>query len=352
MERYIGLDAHSESCTIAVMDAHGKRLRAQVLETRAEVLIDFVTALGGSKQLCLEEGQLAEWLVEVLSPHVDEIRVTQPKKHAGRKSDADDAWTLAEQIRVRARGTYVFKPLQKQRPLREAVRAYTVAAKELTRAKNRLRALFRSRGVPELSQKLYQPKHRAEWIAKLPREFRPRAEWLGEMVDAMTKLHSLAEYQLESVAKMSVDVRRLTDLPGIGVIRAAQIVAIVVTPERFRTKRQFWSYCGLGIVTRSSSDWERNTSDASWSRRKRVEVRGLNRNRCSLLKSVFKGAALAAISNPTPLLARYDKLIADGIEPHLARLTIARSIAAAALAIWKKKEVYDPSRYIAPTAPA
>ncbi len=26
-----------------------------------------------------------------------------------------------------------------------------------------------------------------------------------------------------------------------------------MTPHRFRTKRQFWSYCGLGIVTRSSS---------------------------------------------------------------------------------------------------
>jgi hypothetical protein len=31
----------------------------------------------------------------------------------------------------------------------------------------------------------------------------------------------------------------------------------LVAPERFRTARQFWSYSGLGIMMRSSSDWAR-----------------------------------------------------------------------------------------------
>lgn len=43
--------------------------------------------------------------------------------------------------------------------------------------------------------------------------------------------------------------------PGFGPIRAARLVPIIVTPQRFRMKRQFWSCCGLGIVTRSRSDW-------------------------------------------------------------------------------------------------
>jgi transposase len=34
-------------------------------------------------------------------------------------------------------------------------------------------------------------------------------------------------------------VSTISTAPGIGPIRAAQIVAIVVTPNRFRTKRQF-----------------------------------------------------------------------------------------------------------------
>ncbi len=43
--------------------------------------------------------------------------------------------------------------------------------------------------------------------------------------------------------------------PGLGKIRTAQLLLIVVTPYRFANKRQFWSYCGLGVVMLSSSDW-------------------------------------------------------------------------------------------------
>ena len=51
----------------------------------------------------------------------------------------------------------------------------------------------------------------------------------------------------------------------LGEIRVAQMIAVVMTPDRFRTRQQFWSYCGLGIVTRSSSDWVQ-TSDGRWAR--------------------------------------------------------------------------------------
>jgi hypothetical protein len=37
MDRYIGLDAHSSSCTAAVIGPSGKRLQTQVLETNAKV---------------------------------------------------------------------------------------------------------------------------------------------------------------------------------------------------------------------------------------------------------------------------------------------------------------------------
>src|SRR5215207_7336601 len=36
----------------------------------------------------------------------------------------------------------------------------------------------------------------------------------------------------------------LQRVPALGPVRAAQILAAVGTPHRFRTKRQFWPYCG------------------------------------------------------------------------------------------------------------
>ena len=62
MERYIGLDAHASSCTLAVIGPNGKRLGSHVVETNAKALIDVVRSIPGRRQLCLEEGTLAGWL--------------------------------------------------------------------------------------------------------------------------------------------------------------------------------------------------------------------------------------------------------------------------------------------------
>jgi len=140
-------------------------------------------------------------------------------------------------------------------------------------------------------------------------------------------------------------VKILSTAPAIGPIRAAQIVAIVVTPQRFLTSRQFWAYSGLAIVMRSSSDWVRGPQ-GDWLRARVRQTRGLNRNRQPALKSVFKGAALQVATQMTghPLHTDYQRLLDAGTKPNLARLTIARRIAAAVLAMWKHEEVYDPTK--------
>ena len=79
---------------------------------------------------------------------------------------------------------------------------------------------------------------------------------------------------------------------------AARLVPIVVTPHRCRTKRQFWSYSGLGIVTRSSSDWVQ-TADGGWVKARVAQTRGLSRQHNRFLKAIFKGAATTVIMQRT-----------------------------------------------------
>ena len=70
MDTYIGLDAHASSCTLGVLGPGGKRLGSHVVETNAKALIEGLRSIPGPRHLCLEEGTLASWLYEVLSPHV------------------------------------------------------------------------------------------------------------------------------------------------------------------------------------------------------------------------------------------------------------------------------------------
>ena len=166
---------------------------------------------------------------------------------------------------------------------------------------------------------------------------------LGDEIDRLAVLKDQVESAMVEESHRHRISRILETIPGLGPIRVAQLLPIVVTPHRFRTKRQFWSYCGFGIVTHSSADWVR--IDHQWIRSHQAQTRGLNKNRNRHLKMIFKGAATTVIqAAPNPFRDAYDRLCEQGTKPNLAKVTVARKIAATALAVWKRQEVYDPQR--------
>ncbi len=63
------------------------------------------------------------------------------------------------------------------------------------------------------------------------------------------------------------------------------------------------------------------------------------------LKYIFKSAALTALRYE-PFKSRYAKLLARGLRPELARVTMARKLAAITLAVWKKGEAFDVDKLI------
>jgi hypothetical protein len=66
-----------------------------------------------------------------------------------------------------------------------------------------------------------------------------------------------------------------------------------------------------------------------------------------VLKNIFKGAAQIVIAQmkKEPLHHDYQRVIAAGTKPTLAKLTLARKIAAIALSMWKSQEEYDPTKH-------
>jgi transposase len=261
----------------------------------------------------------------------------------GNKSDARDAWQLAEQLRTGAIQRSVFKNPRELAMLRAAARAYRLITSDVVRVKNRLKAIFRSRGLATADE-LYEPKLRPSKLALLPENAGYQADVLGRQLDALVPLKAEAKKRLLQEAKKVPIVARLSTIPGLGPTSAATLVAAVITPDRFRTKRQFWSYAGLAIVTRSSADWVQQ--GGRWVRANKQQTRGLNFNRHPWVKSVLKSAALrVTLMDGHPLHADYQRLLNEGTKPNLARLTIARRIASVVLALWKKKEDYNPQKH-------
>jgi Transposase len=98
--KYIGMDVHTETISIPVLNSVGKLVMESVIETKALTVIHFVQGLRGDLQVTLEEGTWAAWLYDLLRPHVNEVLVCHPRKNAllkvGNKSDRMDARKLSE----------------------------------------------------------------------------------------------------------------------------------------------------------------------------------------------------------------------------------------------------------------
>src|SRR6202521_3745208 len=105
--KYIGLDVHQATISVAVLESAGKLVMECILETKAGTILQFIHGLRGSLHVTLEEGTCAAWLHDLLKPHVIEVLVCDPRKNAllkaGDKSDRIDARKLAELIRTATR---------------------------------------------------------------------------------------------------------------------------------------------------------------------------------------------------------------------------------------------------------
>jgi transposase len=342
--KYIGMDVHQESISIAVRNSAGKLVMECVIETKASAVLQFVDGLRGDLQITLEEGTWAAWLYDLLKPHVAKVLVCDPRRNAllqaGKKSDRIDARKLSELLYLNTLQT-VYHGEHGTRALKELVRSYLTISKDAARVMTRVKALYRSWAIPCAGKQVYAPCHRAEWLAKISEAgVRRRAEFYYQQLDALRSLRREVRRELLEESRKHKAWSLLCQIPSMGPIRAAVLIAIVQTPHRFRTKRQLWTFSGLGIETNSSAD--HRYVDGQLRRSKQpVSIRGLNQNHNHDLKNLFKSAAIVAASKPGPFQQFYAARLAKGIRPEMARLTLARKIAAITLTIWKKGARFD-----------
>jgi len=342
--KFVGMDVHKDAITIAVMNSAGKVIMESIIETKAVTILQFIQGLRGDVLVTFEEGTWATWLYDLLKPHVTKVVVCNPRKSAllkdGSKGDKIDARKLAELLR----GGYL-KPVYHGdhglRTLKELSRSYLTISKDLTRVMNRIKALYRGWAIPCGGTQVYSPCHRSVWLSKIPEAgVRRRAEHFYEQLDALQGLRKQVRRDLLAESRKHDATKLLRQIPSVGPIRAAELVALIQTPHRFRTKRQLWNYSGLGLETHDSAQYR--YVDGQLQRcKKPQQLRGLNQDHNHDLKKIFKGAATMASISAGPFHGFYEALLAKGTKPTMARLTLARKIAAITLIVWKKGANFD-----------
>lgn len=349
---YVGMDVHQASIAIVVLNGAGKVVERIGLETGVAAVRSYLQRLKGRVYVTFEEGTQAQWLYEVVQSLVTSVIVCDPRQNrllaAGNKSDQIDAEKLAQLLRNGS-----LKAIDHRdhgvRVLKELVRNYECLVQDTTRVMSRLKAIYRGRAIACKGHEIYRQDRRQQWLRKLTEPgVKVRAGFLYEQLAALRSLRQKAKLAMLREARRQAAYPWLLSVPRLGPVSVAQLLAIVGSPHRFRSKRQFWTYVGLAVVTRTSAEQEVVNGVLRRSRRP-VATRGLNRNHNHLLKRVFKTAATSACHHG-PFSAAYAARVKRGMDPALAKLTIARQIAAITLSLWKRGELFQVERMKLPAS--
>jgi transposase len=344
--KYVALDIHQATTVSSVREESGRVIARTVMPTEASVLVEFFRGMRGAIHVAFEEGTQAQWLHDLLTPVVDRVVVCNRRGQSldGNKADQLDADALSELLRRGAlRPVYHASPHRAM--LKELARTYENLVNDSTRVMQRLKALFRARGIQTPGRGVYQSARRAQWLRQLPDAgVRFRATALYAELEVLQELRPTAKMAMLAEARRDPAWSILRTIPFFGPVRVALLLATLQTPWRFRTKRNLWAYAGLAVVTRTSAEYELDGQHRVRRRRRPPMTRGLNRNHNRVAKDVFKGAATAAATRSGALQDWYHGLVARGIREELARVTLARKLAAVTLRLWKRGERYDPTQ--------
>lgn len=348
--RYVGLDVHRDTISVAVLDSRGKLIFERVIPTSAAAVLELLELLRGKLHVAREEGTSADWLVALLQARVAQVLVCDPRKinRHGNKSDRIDARELADLLRC-GRLSPVFHQDCGLRSLEELARTYLVLTKDQTRVMNRIKALYRSWAIACAGKSCYSLRQRDAWLSQLPHPaVRGRAQIYYQQMDSMQALRQQVRAQLLREGRKHPALRRLRQIPYIGPMRAILLIVFIQTPHRFRTKRQLWAYCGLALETRDSGEYRFRRGQLQRKRHQPTVV-GLNRNHHHLLKYVLKSVAARCCAGSGAIHDFAQTLLDQGMRPEMVRLTVARKIAAIVLVLWKKGVAFD-AQYLKPQA--
>jgi len=334
---YLGIDAHSETCTFCAVDKQGKIIMRCTVSTNARQLRAAVRDLPlESTWAMIESSSVSIFVREALASVLDRVIICETRENrliskSGDKSDEKDAHRLARLLRL---GEFkeVYVPSRSWQEIRELLHVYQKVVGDVTRTKNRIRAKYARYGVRITDSAYGDGRHDA--LKQLNRPaLKPVFDAMYGILDAAEDAKDDLDHALRARLSQIKGYKVLKTIPGVGPVCAAILVAIIVDPNRFSSKKRLWSYAGIG------------TSEDSTGKTVRVKrMKHYNR----LLKYAAMLAAQAAIRCDNRFARHYQALVEKYEDPKkpkraaaMARRTVARGILAAALAMWKTGTVYS-----------
>lgn len=334
---YSGVDVGSSVCDFAVAgDEQGCAYRSGFNTSERELLRHVREArrkFKGDFLLAIEEGEMSQWIADLLRPEVTRLIVCDPKRNHWiardpNKSDRVDALKLA----LLLKGGFlreVYHPQTQDRvEFKRAVQHYHDLSAAQAGLKCRIKSLFRACGILVTGEALFTAEGRQKPTAQLPGDAaRQRAGHLYDVLDAMRSARELARRLMVGLGRAYPEVARFQQVPGIGPVWACTFSAYIQTPHRFQNKRKLWRFCRLGITDQKSNG-------------ESLHRRRLDPNGVGVLKALSFQAFCAAQRGSNEFSDFFLASLRRTQDKTHARLNTQRKILAVLYGMWKHNEPY------------
>jgi transposase len=257
---YVGLDYHTQSVQVCVMDAAGRTLGNRLCRNDATVIRAFAESFGrvhgaaieacsGAADLGEERIQRCGWDVSLAHPGYVAAMKNSPDKH-----DTGDAHLIADLRRLGYLPRVWLAP-RAIRELRSLVRYRQQLVDERRSTKLRIGALLRERRLTHPGPDNRWTRGWLTWLQHTA-DLGPHGSWIRDRhLAALRRLNDeirAVEERLDEATRDDPVVARLRAEPGIGDVTAWVLRSEIGRFDRFRSGKQLARFCGLTPCNASS----------------------------------------------------------------------------------------------------
>lgn len=250
MSHYAGIDLSMERSHVCVVDADGRKIAAQSVDSTPEAITDMLERYGPIERAVIETGRMTPAValglreLNVAIVCIDARQAHQSlKAMKANKTDPYDAAGLAQLAR-----TGFYKEVHVKSPAAHGVRAVITARGHLVEARvrldNTIRGLCATFGIRLGIGQGERFLNRMQAAAPIP--------GLGEAVASLVRARERLideirqlDRKLKAISLASPACQALMSIPGVGVQTSAAFAAAVDDASRFKRSRTAGAYFGL-----------------------------------------------------------------------------------------------------------
>lgn len=331
--KFVGVDLHAQTITIAVVDAARTRLcRKRFSNLQSEAIVKCLAGLGPF-QLTVEATASYEWFVQLVEPLAQRVVLAHPGKlriiaESTRKSDKLDATVLAEMLAL-DQIPPAYRPTPRQREHRALVRHRQFLTRRMTGARTKIRRIL---SHSNLDRKDLFTEVGREYLAQVTLSAADRfcvdqltTQWEQLVLQRRAADQALREFAGAGSAQEQADRAILLTIPGVGIVASDVILAELAGPRRFSSLKDAVAYAGLVPGQRESAGKRKSLS---------IEKTG-----SPLLRWVLVQSAWQLVKRSPKWSAIFERL-SHRIGRKKAIIAVARRLLTVAVTLLKKQEPY------------